>query len=144
MRTKAILIVVAVIGLCIFAPLVGAETAEEWNELGTSAASSGDFEKAIECNDKPIELDPGYAKAYYNRGAVYDRLEEYEKALEDYDMAIALDVEVAERAHYNRALVVSKLDEQNAREERTSVPGFEAVFAIAGLLAVISLVRRRN
>ena len=34
-KTKAILIVmVALIGVCIFAPIVSAETAEEWTEKG--------------------------------------------------------------------------------------------------------------
>ena len=53
--------------------------------------------------------------AYYNRGAAYAKLDQRERATEDYDKAIELDPNLAE-------------------EE----PGFEATFAIAGLLAVIT------
>jgi PGF-CTERM protein len=137
-KTKAIMIVLtALIGICVFAPIVSAETAEEWNEKGISFAKSDEYEKAIECFDKAIELDPNYANAYNNRGLTYYHLKQYERAIEDYNKAIELNPNGAD-AYYNRELARSKLKEQKG------VPGFEAVFAIAGLLAVAYLLRREQ
>ncbi len=66
MKTKAIpIVMVALIGVCIFASIVSAETAEEWNEKGVSFAVSGEYKKAIECFDKAIELNPN------DRGVTY-------------------------------------------------------------------------
>jgi len=80
MKTKAVLIVMAaLIVLCIFAPLVSAETAEEWNEEGVAFAMSDEYERAIiEDYNKTIELDPNYAYAYNNRGLARNKLKEQE------------------------------------------------------------------
>jgi Tfp pilus assembly protein PilF len=80
---------------------VGAETAEEWNENGISFGKSGEYEKAIECFGKAIELDPNYVKAYNNRGNAYSDLMQYERAIEDYNKAIELDPNYV-KAYNNR------------------------------------------
>jgi hypothetical protein len=49
-KINAVLIVmVALIVICIFAPIVSAETAEEWDEKGISFGKAGNYGKAIEC-----------------------------------------------------------------------------------------------
>jgi len=116
---------------------VWSERACEWYNKGLDFGKSGKYEKAIECFDKAIELNPNFAWAYNNRGTAHYYLKEYEKAVEDYNKAIELDPKDT-RAYDNRELALSKLKEQKG------VPGFEAVFAIAGLLAVAYLVRRRK
>ena len=109
MKTKAVLIVmVALIGFCFFAPIVSAETAEEWEVKGIDFLEWGEYEKAIECFDKAIELDPNDADAYNNRGVAYYNLEEYERAIEDYDKAIALDPNYA-KAYENRRIAYARL-----------------------------------
>jgi tetratricopeptide (TPR) repeat protein len=65
--------------ICIFAPIVSAETAEEWNNKGIGFAMSGEYEKAIECFEKAIELVPNSASAYNNRGLAYHYLMQYER-----------------------------------------------------------------
>ena len=61
MATKATSIVaITLIVICIFTIIVGAETAEEWNEKGSVYTDYGEYEKAIECFDKAIELDPNF------------------------------------------------------------------------------------
>ena len=150
MKNKAISIVMmTLIGICIFAPIISAETAEEWNEKGIDFARSGEYEKAIEDYNKAIELDPNLAGVYYNRGNAYFYLKQYEKAIEDFDKAIELNPNNA-YAYNNRGLAREKLKEQKPIQTLTptpkenGVPGFEAVFAIAGLLAVAYLLRRRK
>ena len=116
MKTNAVLIVMVVlIGFCFFAPVVSAETAEEWNEEGISFGKAGNYEKAIEDYNKAIELDPNYAVAYNNREVARSKLEEQK---------------------------TSQLPIPTPEEK--SVPGFEAVSAIAGLLAVTYLLRKRK
>jgi len=80
---------------------VSPKTAEEWKERGVSFSISGEYEKAIECFDKAIELNPNLTKAYINRGNAYYYLEQYEKAIEDYSKAIEIDPDYA-RAYNNR------------------------------------------
>jgi len=72
----------------------------------------------------------------YNKGLAFDYMGRYEEALEDFDKAIELD----QNDEYieNRELVRSELKEQNY------VSGFEALFAIAGLLALAYLLRRET
>jgi lipoprotein NlpI len=69
---------VVLIGFCFFAQVVSAETAEEWNNKCIGFAISGEYEKAIECFDKVIELDPNHAYAYSNRELARSKLEEQE------------------------------------------------------------------
>jgi PGF-CTERM protein len=84
-------VVLVLISLCIFAPIVTATTAEEWNEQGFRFLESGDYEKAIECFDKAIELNPNYTDAYLNRGLAYLYLEQNERAIEDFEKVIELN-----------------------------------------------------
>ena len=224
MKNKAIpIVMVAVIGICIFAPIVSAETAEERHEKGLSFGKAGEYEKAIEDlnksielnpNDaiayddrgfiyafdlgkyekaiedfnKAIELDPNYIAAYFHRGNAYSFLgqfekaiedyskviasdphhpghaptyehrgvayyflKQYEKAIEDFDKAIELDPYYAKvyKVYETRELALSKLKEQKTAQtstpihEENGVPGFEAIFAIAGMLVVVCLIKRK-
>jgi len=142
MKTKATQIVmVALIAVSFFAPIVNAETAEEWNEKGVSFVKAGEYEKATECFDKAIELDPMDAEAYHNRGLAYYALAQYGRAIEDFDKAVELDPNCTE-AHDHRELALSKTREKKPTQssmttpEKKGVEGFEVVFAIIGLLAV--------
>ena len=51
---------------------------------------SGEIDLAIADYDSAVELDPEYAVAYYNRGILYDGLEDYDHALADYTQVITL------------------------------------------------------
>ena len=45
-----------------------AQTAEEYNDMGTSKGEKGDYKGALIDYNKAIQLDPKNALAYYNRG----------------------------------------------------------------------------
>ena len=49
-----------------------AKLAEAYNSRGIAFAKRREYDKAIADYDKAIDLDPKYAKAYYQRGYVYD------------------------------------------------------------------------
>ncbi len=62
---------------------------------------------------RAIDLEPGFAYAYYNRGTIYAMANDMPAALVDLDKAIELDETIAE-AWYNRGLVLvlmNRMDE---------------------------------
>lgn len=44
-----------------------------------------------------IELDPGNANAYFNRGSAYDSIGDFDAAIADYTKALDLDMSAAQR-----------------------------------------------
>src|SRR5690606_5640782 len=75
--------------------------ASAWNDLGNTHASQFRWDAAIEAYTRAIEMDPGYARVYFNRGLAYAALKHYEEAIADYEKATALDPSLkAVVAHY--------------------------------------------
>jgi signal transduction histidine kinase len=56
---------------------------EDWTEL------EGAWEKAIHEFTRAIELNPSYIEAWYNRGLLYEKLEDLEKACEDFKQVVS-------------------------------------------------------
>lgn len=69
---------------------VRAETAEEWKLKGNEYLDLEDWEKALECYEKSLEIDPCYARSAMNMGYVYKKLKEYDKAMECFDLTLEL------------------------------------------------------
>jgi tetratricopeptide (TPR) repeat protein len=111
--------------------------ADAYNYRGVAYADLKQYERAIEDFNKTIEFDPKNADAHNNRGVAYCFLGHYERAIEDFNKAMELNPNFI-MAYSNRELALSKLEEKN------SIPGFEAVFAITGFLAMVHLSRRRK
>ena len=65
------------------------ENAVLWNTLGTVMAEQGDTTNADIFFNEALRLDPGFAKARYNRGNMRLALGHIEAALEDCETAIA-------------------------------------------------------
>ncbi len=89
--------------------------AAEWLEKGYAASMSGNYAAALTAYSKAIELNPQFALAYNNRGAVYGKLGNHNSAITEYDQAIKLDPRdagayhnrgnaYAETGNYNQAL----------------------------------------
>ena len=57
---------------------------------GVSYAAAGRMEEAMADFDRTIQLNPGYSNAYYNRGELRYRQEDYPRAVEDYSQAIKI------------------------------------------------------
>lgn len=65
------------------------ENAMVWNTLGTVMAEQGDTANAEIFFNEALRLDPGFAKARYNRGNMRMVLGQLEAALEDCETALA-------------------------------------------------------
>lgn len=111
--------------------VVNAKTGVEWNDDGVALHDLGRYEEAIACYDKALEIDPHAADVWYNKGLSLGYLGRYEEEIACYDKALGIDPHDAD-ARYNNGLA-----------EISLVSGFEAMFAITGLLAVAYLIRRK-
>ncbi|MFQ6072921.1 MAG: tetratricopeptide repeat protein [Methanosarcinales archaeon] len=49
------------------------------------------YEDAIECFDKALEIDPKYAYAWVDKGKALDNLGKYKNAIECFDKALEID-----------------------------------------------------
>jgi tetratricopeptide (TPR) repeat protein len=62
-----------------------------WNDLGNIYFSQLRFDRAADAYSHAISLDPGFARAYFNRGKSYAELGFYNEAIADYEKAIECD-----------------------------------------------------
>lgn len=71
---------------------------------GFAVYRDGDAERAIEhyaqCIDQGSLSPASFISAYINRGVAYNMLEDYKKAVDNYDLAIELDPDLAVAYHY--------------------------------------------
>jgi tetratricopeptide (TPR) repeat protein len=116
---RRIIAIVPVITILVFIPILGyATTAAEWNDLGNSYFDKGKFDKALDCYNKAIVIDPSAAH-YFNRGNTFDELGRYREALSDFNSSITLDPNLA-AAYISRGLTYSNLKEhENALADFT-------------------------
>ena len=62
-----------------------------WNELGVLHAQQGRFTQAEEAYQRAIEVEPGFAAAYYNLGIIYELyIPRPELALQNYEQYLQL------------------------------------------------------
>jgi tetratricopeptide (TPR) repeat protein len=87
--------------------------AEGWRRRGATFREYHDYEKAIECHSKAIEMQPNFARAYANRARAYLEMKEYEKAVDDLTKAIEIapSGQLPEEGAYfcNRAIAYAML-----------------------------------
>jgi tetratricopeptide (TPR) repeat protein len=55
-------------------------TLSYWNNKGRVLYKLGKYEKAIECCDKALKIDPDFMEAWYNKGRALAELGKYEEA----------------------------------------------------------------
>jgi len=67
---------------------MGTKKASDWWQEGYLWYEKKDYQKAIECYDKAIEIDPDLAPAYLFKGLMLSALGKYQKAIECFDEAI--------------------------------------------------------
>ena len=83
--------------------LASGERGEGLPAEGTALVSGLDYGLVKSDLDKVVELEPGFAFAYFNRAGVCAKMDDYKSAIVDYTAAINIDGDFAE-AYYNRGL----------------------------------------
>lgn len=58
------------------------------------------YDESLYWFNRAVELQPFFGGTYANRGILYDRMGEYEKAVADYEKSLELDDTVAEGPHW--------------------------------------------
>jgi len=109
-------------------PLVHAEAATLWTELGEKAPAAEALEMVVEIN--PFDLD-----AHEELAGIYEELEEWEGAVRERRALLALDPPNRADAHYRLAVALAEVG--NRTEARTQVlraleiaPTFEAALEL--------------
>src|ERR1043165_8779508 len=59
-------------------------------KLGTDELEAGDLDAALAHFQRAIELDPNYGAAYFSRGLVRKRQQDYDAAISDFTRSISL------------------------------------------------------
>jgi tetratricopeptide (TPR) repeat protein len=67
------------------------QKAVAYNKLGRIYASKGKYEKSRSLYDQAVEIDPYYIEATSNKGVTYEKEGDWDKALEEYRKAQAVD-----------------------------------------------------
>jgi len=109
MKSKKILIfsiIILLICTCTESNFDGVDETTKWFQGGNNAGDKKEYDKAIECYQKAIEIDPDYGGAYKGMGTAYFYKENYEKAIECYQKAVDIDPEDA-GAYNNMGLAYS-------------------------------------
>lgn len=66
-----------------------------WYDLGNAYITQGRWDGALHAFDMAISLDPSYARAYFMKGQVLEKLGLHTEALDAYDAAAGLDPQLA-------------------------------------------------
>ena len=90
------------------------ETIVEWHKKGKTFSLSKNYEEAMKCYDKALELDPNVANSWYNKGQVFMHLENYEEAMKCFDKALELD-----HNHLDAWFHIAVIDEGQGRREES-------------------------
>ena len=122
-------------------------TAQEWFERGFLFAENQNFDQAIRCFTKAIQLAPNHAESYFNRGLIFSRnKDELANAITDFDMAIRLKPQDAD-AYYSRGLSFSAMgDKLRALRDfqKANELSPQAGKIWVSLLGVLKLLRRMD
>lgn len=84
------------------------ELAEAHARLGVVHAAERDFEAALRCLDRAVELEGSKADLYYQRGEIYRQQQNFDAARGDFDKAIETDPQYLP-SYLGRALVVAEM-----------------------------------
>lgn len=76
-----------------------------WFNKAITLGKGGDYEDAIECYDKALNLNLNYSEAWNNKGIALGHLGRHDEAIECFDKAIKLDKNLTE-AYGNKGIVL--------------------------------------
>jgi tetratricopeptide (TPR) repeat protein len=106
------------------------ELALAYNRRGYMHWGKGDFRRALDDENKAIELDPEFARAYSDRGMVYFAKRDYRHALADFNKSIQIDPKFS-LAYSNRGATYER-----RKEYDQAITDFDVAIALNPNLAL--------
>lgn len=82
-----------------------ATDATTWFDKGIEFGERGDYEDAIECYEKALNVNPNFSEVWNNKGIALGQLGRHEEAIKCFDKALQLDSTLAE-AYGNKGIVL--------------------------------------
>lgn len=93
-----------------------------WFSRGSLFADIGEFEKALECFDKVIELDRDHMGAWNGRAYALSQLGRTEEATESYKDALVLVAKQVDKDHYERLTSKEGIEEAEPEKVKAEAP----------------------
>ncbi len=93
-------------------PIISTEDAEDFEEA-TVNYEIPNLQKAIQYYNEALQIFPELGFIYYNRGNLFNKMQDYMAALSDYDKAVKLQPDIAE-AYYNKGLTLLLLKDNES------------------------------
>lgn len=103
------------------------EEADKWMRTGVKAKGNGDYERAIECFKRAIDIYPQDPEAYLESGRVYVQVKKYPKALLRFAQAEELAESIPEPNKEIGNVRVEQVKERVAMGESPDSPGIVAL-----------------
>lgn len=91
----------------------GTKEALVYESAGVIYQTKGDMANALLLLNKAISLDPQKGRAYYNRAMVFDKINDKEKAINDYNLALIYSPEMALEVLSNRSVLFLETGKYN-------------------------------
>ncbi|MFX0140041.1 MAG: tetratricopeptide repeat protein, partial [Candidatus Hodarchaeota archaeon] len=100
---------------------------DEWYFQGNTNLRLKDFQKALDCFEKAIEIDPQFKEAWNDMSSAYKGLENYQKAIECCEKAIEIDPK-----HINSwfNMGIAYLEKSNIANRQKAIECFKKVIEI--------------
>lgn len=92
------------------------EWVKPWMNKGIVLAQMGDFEEAIECFNKALQINPMDINVWYNKGVALKKTEHYDKAINCFDKIIEINPKYA-KAWYNKGKILYQLERYKEAKE---------------------------
>lgn len=90
--------------------------ADKWNDVGWNYHTQGQFEKAIECFRKCLDLKPDHALAMNNMGLSKFRLGRFREAIGCFDEAIRISPNFV-KPYSNKGIVLGEMGDKRGAEQ---------------------------
>lgn len=113
MRSFKLTFFIGILVVLLFAVISFSQTASEWANMASDYVRESNWEKAIECYTKAIEITPNDKHLYSARGQYYENSYKFDLALKDRSKLIELDPTDA-WAYIKRGLTYRILHEDDA------------------------------
>ena len=92
---------VLALSLIVFHQFFFDDFAVYFHNQGLDFYEQGQLEQALSNYQKAVALDPSYAKAHYSLGIVYEDLQEFDRAVKEYQLAVKQDNSLIRLQAYN-------------------------------------------